>query len=150
MARGRRANGPGLVEALEGSEEAKTRMKVIVETLAGTKSVQEACEDLGIGKSAFHQIRTESLIGALEKLEPKPRGRPRQELSGEQQDLERLRKENDQLKVRLQVAHVREELALVMPEVLKGAEAKKKLMDRRRKRRRRIKSQKTKGRRRGS
>ena len=148
MARGRRANGPGLVEALEGSEEAKERMRVIVETLAGHKSVQEACQKLGIGKSAFHEIRTESLQGALEKLEPKPRGRPRQEISGEQQDLERLRKENEQLKVRLQVAHVREELALVMPEVLKGAEAKKKLLERGRKRRRRNKSQRTAGRRR--
>jgi hypothetical protein len=146
MARGRRAKGPGLVEDLEGSEEAKTRMKVILETMAGQKSVQEACEQLGLGKSAFHEIRTESLKGALEKLEPKPRGRRRQDRTEDQGQIAQLKKQVEELKAGLQVAHVREELALVMPEVLKRADEKKKRLEKRKKRRRRIKSRKKKAR----
>lgn len=125
MVKGRPVKGPGLVEDLEGSEEAKTRMRVILETIAGHKSMEEACSELGIGKSMFHEIRTESLKGAMEKLEPKPRGRPRQEISEDQREIERLKKEIEELKMSLNVSHVREELALVMPDVLVEANEKK-------------------------
>jgi hypothetical protein len=150
MAKGRPVKGPGLVEGLEGSEEAKRRLEVILETMGGQKSVQEAIEQLGLRKSMFHEIRMESLKGALESLEAKPRGRPRQEVTEDQRENERLRKEIEELKAALQIAHVREEIALVMPHVLKGADAKKKRMEERKKRRRRAKSRRQKARRRGS
>ena len=150
MAKGRPVKGPELVEGLEGSEEAKRRLEVILETLGGHKSVQEAIEQLGLRKSMFHEIRMESLKGALESLEAKPRGRPRQEVTEDQCENERLRKENEELKAALQIAHVREEIALVMPHVLKGADAKKKRMEERKKRRRQAKSRRQKARRRGS
>jgi hypothetical protein len=140
MARGRPAKGPGLVEDFEGSEDAKSRMKLILETIAGHKSVEEACSELGLSKSMFHEIRMGSLTAALESLEAKPKGRPRQEVSEEQREIERLKKENEELKMSLQVAHVREELALVMPEVLVEADEKKKRMERRKKRRRQLKN----------
>lgn len=150
MAKGRPVKGPELVEGLEGSEEAKRRLEVILETIGGHISVQEAIEQLGLRKSMFHEIRKESLRAALESLEAKPRGRPRQEVTEDQRENERLRKENEELKAALQIAHVREEIALVMPHVLKGADAKKKRMEERKKRRRKAKSRRQKARRRRS
>lgn len=148
MAKGRPAKGPELVEGLEGTQEAKKRLEVILETLGGQTSVKEAYEQLGLSKSMFHEIRTESLKGALERLEAKPRGRPRQEVTEEQRENERLRKEIEELKATLQIAHVREELALAMPHVLKEADEKKKRMEKRKKKRRQAKSLKKKARRR--
>jgi len=125
MAKGRPAKGPELVEGLEGSEEAKKRLEVILETIGGQKSAQEAYEQLGLSKSMFHEIRTGSLVAALESLEAKPKGRPRQEVTEDQRENERLSKEVEELKAALQIANVREEIALVMPHVLKAADGKK-------------------------
>ena len=46
--RGRKPTGTNLVEHLEGSERAKTRLKAILETLPAQRSIPEVCEDLGI------------------------------------------------------------------------------------------------------
>src|SRR5439155_138631 len=43
---GRHAIGPELAEKLEGSEVARTRMRVVLETIAGKKRVLEACAEL--------------------------------------------------------------------------------------------------------
>ncbi len=61
--------GPQLVERLEGSERAKLRLQVMLETLAGTRSIPEACEILGISDSMFHRLRAEVLQTA-----PRPSG----------------------------------------------------------------------------
>ena len=76
MPRGRPAKGPKIVEGLDGSEEAKKRLEVVLETIAGKKNVGEACKTLGIERSAFHKLRSQVLQTALSDLEPKPRGRP--------------------------------------------------------------------------
>ena len=52
--RGRKPTGTKLVEHLEGSERAKTRLKAILETLSGQRSIPEVCEELGIQESMFH------------------------------------------------------------------------------------------------
>jgi len=109
--------GPRIVERMDGSREAKERMRVILETVSGEKSVDEACEVLGIGKTAFHELRNRALQAALGDLEPKPVGRPAREVPPEQAELERLKAENERLRDDLEVAYVREELALAMPEV---------------------------------
>ena len=46
--RGRKPLGAQLVDRLEGSEHAKIRLKVILETLAGRQTIPEACDELGI------------------------------------------------------------------------------------------------------
>ena len=46
--RGRKPTGTNLVEHLEGSERAKARLKAILETLSGQRSIPEVCEELGI------------------------------------------------------------------------------------------------------
>ena len=50
---GRHAIGPELAEKLEGSDLARTRMRVVLETIAGKKRVLEACEELGICEQRF-------------------------------------------------------------------------------------------------
>jgi len=63
MGRGRPASGPKLVERLDGTEAAKLRLTVILQTLSGKCSIEDACEKLGVGKSAFHELRSRVLQG---------------------------------------------------------------------------------------
>jgi transposase-like protein len=148
MSRGRPVKGAKLVEDLEGSRDAKKRLKVILEAISGKKSVSEACAELGIGKSAFHELRTRTLQATLENLEPKPAGRPRMEVTEEQAEIERLKREKKELLTELEIAHVREEIMLAMPEVFEPAKKaaekktmraseKKKQQEKRRKRKKR-------------
>ena len=44
----RKPKGPALVQHLEGSERAKQRLEVILETIAGELTIEQACECLGI------------------------------------------------------------------------------------------------------
>ena len=82
--RGRKPTGTNLVEHLEGSERAKSRLKGILETLSADRTIPEVCEELGIGESMFHRVRSEVLQAALDRLEPRPLGRPPLESSSPQ------------------------------------------------------------------
>lgn len=86
MAGGRPPLGIKLVDGLGGSECARERLKVILETVAGSKSIESAAGELGIKKSRFHVIRTEMLEAARESLEPGPTGRPRKDSAGASAD----------------------------------------------------------------
>ena len=66
--RGRRPVGPEYAEQLDGSETAKLRTKVILETIAGTCRVKEACQRLGVCEQRFHQLRQEMLMAAVQLL----------------------------------------------------------------------------------
>jgi transposase-like protein len=114
------------VESLEGSRHTKKRLRAILETISGQKSVAKACEDLGIGEAMFHRIRKEALEGALAALQPKPIGRPRNDAGeGQRGDVRELEEENLELKIALRAAQVREELAATLPQVLQGREKKR-------------------------
>ena len=126
MTRGRPSEGPKLVERLEGSEEAKQRLQVILRAIGGELTVDEACAELGIGKTAFFELRKRVLQASLADLEPKPVGRPRKETPAEDAEAERLKRENERLRDDLEIAHVREEIALAMPEVFEPAREEKK------------------------
>ena len=125
MSRGRPIEGPKLVERLEGSAEAKQRLQVILRAIGGELTVAEACAELGIGKTAFFELRKRVLQASLADLEPKPVGRPRQEAPAEEAEVERLKAANQHLLDELEIAHVREEIALVMPEVFEPLREKK-------------------------
>lgn len=116
MMRGRYPSGPEYVESLDGSEQAKKRLRVVLETMTGTLRVQEACQILQLSEQRFHQLREELLQAALERLEGKPMGRPRRELAEE--DPQRLREQVAELEAELQAAQVREEIALVLPKLM--------------------------------
>jgi hypothetical protein len=126
MSAGRPVTGPELVDDLDGSEAAKQRVKVILETVAGQRTIMEACIDLKIGKSAFHELRKRVLQAALSDAEPRPVGRPpKLEPTAEQTEAEHLRAENQDLRDELELAQVRQEILLTMPEVFQQGDDKK-------------------------
>lgn len=119
--RGRPVRGANLVEsvAASGSPLAKARLKVILRTLAGELTVAQACGCLGIGRSAFNKLRSQFLARAAGLLEPRPAGRRRRVPTAAELEAERLRQENAGLRLDLKAQQIREELAVVMPHLLK-------------------------------
>ena len=111
--------GVGHVDKLDGPEELKRRLRLLLDTLAGRVSVAEACDELGVSESRLHELRREALVGALGALMPKPAGRPAtaETTTTREKDLEARIEE---LEVDLQAALVRTELALAMPELFRS------------------------------
>ena len=118
MKRGRPPKGEKLVEELEGSEHAKVRTRIVLETIAEKKSIQDACDELGIKEARFHELKKEALAGMIESLEPKPAGRPAKMTKEEADRIAELEREVAKLQVELKAAEIREELALggILPE----------------------------------
>lgn len=122
--RGRRPSGPGYVATLDGSPEAKSRLEVILRTLSGEMRVSEACAILGVGESRFNVLRRQALQAALDRLAPRPPGRPAPpradpRLAGLEQQEEKARQEAE-------AARIREAVALVLPALAaKAAEGKR-------------------------
>ena len=50
---GRKPQGAALVAPLSGSEHAKRRLALFLQTFSGECTVSEACAELGIGESRF-------------------------------------------------------------------------------------------------
>jgi len=126
--RGRPIKGDQLVEDSAGSELARQRLRVILQTLAGALTVEEACGALGVRRSGFHKLRRQFLERATDLLEPKPRGRRRPEPTATEVELARMKREVVELKLELKAQQIREEIALVMPHLLtakRGAAHKK-------------------------
>jgi cytochrome P450 len=116
--RGRPVKGVELLDELEVSHVARQRLTLILQTLAGVLTVQEACTVLGINHSRFHQLRQQFLAQAAGLLEPPPAGRPHPLPSTDQLEVQRLRQQIVELKLDLKAIQVREELALIMPHLL--------------------------------
>lgn len=117
MKRGRPPSITGLVEALDGSEEAKRRLALILETLTGRRTVAEAGQELGLSRSRLHALRTQVLQLALDAVQPRGVGRPAkgptpEAVSSGQDELKSLR-------VELQAARVREEITLALPHLFR-------------------------------
>lgn len=136
MGAGRPPEGAHHAERLDGEHEAKRRLRIVLETLSGERSIESACTALGVSASRFHEIRHAALQAALEGLAPGPSGRPKREGPGpEPGRLVALERENEELKIELQAAFVRTEIALAMPHLLTRkarAEIKKKARQARR------------------
>ena len=125
MARGRPPSGPEIVEGMEGSPGAKARLRVILETIAGTKTIPQACMELGIGEAAFHKLRTRFLQEAMLGLEPRPVGRRPRESSEEKERVQVLMDEIKALRKDLTAALVREEIAVALPHLYKKKHKKR-------------------------
>ena len=123
---GRKPLGPALVEHLDGSTSAKERLELILETLAGQVTVVGACQILGISEAMFYKLRNRVLQVCLEDLEPKPRGRPPQFATPEQERSAELAAEVATLERELAAQTVRLELAQLMPRLAKQPEVVKK------------------------
>ena len=111
----RNPSGPEMVEKLDGSDEAKKRLRIVLETIRGARTVEDACAQLGIKPTRFEELRKQALEGALAALEAKPIGRPPVSPIVENSNEARLREEVQQLKQQVLLAHVREELAIGLP-----------------------------------
>jgi hypothetical protein len=107
------------VNTLDGSELAKQRLKVALQTLSGELTVPQACERLQLSEARFHELRSACLQTACEAFEPKVAGRPAPQPPTEQeQKIQKLEQQITELKVDLQAAQIRERMALLMPEVM--------------------------------
>lgn len=124
MKRGRPPDGVSHVDRLEGPEELKRRLRLLLETIVGSVSVPQACAELGLSESRLHELRREALVGALGALMPRPSGRPAAApvTTSREDELQSRVKE---LEVELQAAYVRTELALAMPHLFKRSSKKK-------------------------
>ena len=119
--KGRPSDGPNHVDRLTGPEDRKRRLRVILETLSGRKTVKQASAEIGISEARFHAMRKEALQAALDGLEPGHAGRPPAvdppETAG---DPRTLQAEVADLRQQLHAAEVRTEIGLTMPHLLRG------------------------------
>jgi hypothetical protein len=122
--RGRYPSGPEFVQKLQGSERAKQRLQVLLETVAGTCRTTEACDRLGISEQRLDQIRIDALQAAVHGLEPRPAGRPAQAPTEQELEVTRLKERIAELEAQVKAALIRAELAVTLPQA-GGAEAKK-------------------------
>lgn len=106
------------VRRVEGSEEARARLALILRTLGGELSVAEASAQLGVSESHFHRLRERALAGAAEALEPRPAGRPPSVEDPADARVAALQEQLKDMELELRAAQVREQLAMVMPHVL--------------------------------
>jgi hypothetical protein len=104
---------------MEGSEQAKRRLKVILEVIAEKRTVKSACEELGISEARYHELEWAALQAAVDELEPKLAGRPPAATSPPDPKLLALEEEVKELRIGLRAAQIREEIAIVMPHLLK-------------------------------
>jgi hypothetical protein len=107
-----------MADKLEGPDEAKHRLKAILETISGTKTIDEAAKEIGVGAARFHELRKEVLQAALVALEPRPAGRPRESEAPDPRVVE-LEEQIRELTIEVKASQVREQIALTMPGLLK-------------------------------
>ena len=84
-------------------------------TITGQMTVPEACEQLGVGESRFHDLRHQTLQATLEALEPRPLGRPAKPISPEQAEIDTLKAELRRVHADLELAQVEIRLARIHP-----------------------------------
>jgi transposase len=114
-----------LVEHLDGSLQAKERLKVILATIAGRLTIGQACQRLGVGEARFHRLRAEWLQDGLDLLEQRPVGRPRRKTSPDALRCQELERENAEQQAELKLAVMRADLARVLPQLREDPPLKK-------------------------
>jgi hypothetical protein len=116
--RGRKPFGPEFVHHVEGTAEAKKRAQVLLETLTGRLSVQEASERLGICPQRLDQLRLQMVSAAVHSLEPGHAGRPRRVPDPAAVPMAALAERIRDLEIELRAGQIREEIALQIPHLL--------------------------------
>jgi hypothetical protein len=118
---GRTPSGPECVEQLPGSDKAKQRVRVILQTMTGELRVHEACALLDVCEQRIRQLRGALLAAAIESVEDRPPGRPAQ--AEEPAEVTALREQVAQLQRELQAARLSAEVAVALPHVALSAAA---------------------------
>jgi hypothetical protein len=117
MGRGRPPKGLSHIDSLSGDRESRKRLKAILGTLLGHMTVAEACSQLSLSESHFHDIRRRALAGMVDGLEPRPPGRP--PLPVEDEEVSSLKQQVEHLREELQISRLRTEIALWDPSMLR-------------------------------
>ena len=118
--RGRPPQGAALVNTVSsGSPIARKRLEMILRTISGELTIEEACGELGVKRSRFHDLRSEFLERATGLLEPRPPGPQRRTPTAGDREAEQLRRRIADLELELDTAQIREEIAIAMPYLLK-------------------------------
>jgi hypothetical protein len=112
MTQGRTPNPDEAIDRLDGLSPEKERLKVILEQVSGSCSVEEACERLGVGRTRYFELRQQALQGALEGLEPGVAGRPRTVEEIDPDDVDALVERTRELEHEMKVAEAKIELAM--------------------------------------
>lgn len=115
MTRGRTPRGPRMAQDLDGSGEARERLELMLQTVAGTCTVKDASERLGISEARFYKLRDRALSAAVQSLEPLPAGRPTTSRSDADPRIAALEAKVSDLTLQIEAAGIREEIALTMP-----------------------------------
>lgn len=118
MGKGRPPLGPKLIESINAPSIAKERARVILETIAGSIGVAEACAKLGVSDTQFHALRQEALTGLVDALAPRPRGRPPAVVDEKDARIAELEQAKLALEANLKAEALRSEIATTMPHVL--------------------------------
>ena len=135
MARGRKPNVADAVHHVQGTADAKARLKAILETLAGKQTVAQACGSLRIAERRFYKLRKRFLQAALLWFEPRGPGRPPRVTQTETASKRRvveLEAALRNLRVDVNAARIREEIALALPHLLRRSRRAKKASSKRR------------------
>jgi hypothetical protein len=112
---GRKPVGPALVARVSGSEQARARAEVLLETITGEKTMEGACRALGIEKTHLFQLRARMLEAAVASLEPLPIGRPPLPVDPSAARLAELEARVKQLELELEASRLRVDLAEALP-----------------------------------
>ena len=110
-----------LIDAIDGPDETKERLKMIFATGHGDARVVDACATLGLGETRFEQLRKLAVHGAFHAISPRPAGRPCRTAPVEAELVRELRQRIAELEQALHESQVREEIALVFPNLRRTA-----------------------------
>jgi hypothetical protein len=83
-------------KTLKGSVEARRTAAVLLESLSGLRSTQEASDELGIALARYYVLETRALQAMITALEPRARGRQRShesEIQHLQQEISLLKRD---------------------------------------------------------
>jgi hypothetical protein len=120
MVMGRPNKGIDHIDNCDGSRLSKRRIKLILQTISGELSVQDACEKLGIQRARFAELRAKALQATVDAIEPGRPGRPQKRDAEQEQHEAELQAQIAALRRQLEVAETRALLSHVQ-RVKKGA-----------------------------
>jgi transposase-like protein len=123
--RGRKPFGTEYVDKLQGPQEAKRRLKALLDVSNGSLRVCEACDLLGISPQRWHDLRQEFMEEALASLVGGKAGRPRTR-TAEADKIRALEEENQRLRMEIEGLRVQAEVNLIVPQRRPAAEPLKK------------------------
>lgn len=120
MPGGRPPLGTEVIDGFDASDDAKLRVKTVLDFIAGRLNIAQATAALGVNKARLYAMRDEILEGALAAAERKTPGRKPESpdvaaaRAREEAALARVEK----LEYDLEMADLRTEIALTMPELM--------------------------------